>query len=196
MVMSLSIIKNTSFLKELIFKVWLWDARFKLERIAEYISPEDKVLDIGTGPGSVSLLMKRDGYNLTPIDVENQTLTQEIDPQIYDGKNLPYKNSVYDSALLLTVLHHTDNPKEVLSEAKRVANKLVVIEDIYTNPIQKYLTYLVDSIVNLEFSGHPHSNKSDNEWKDVFLELGLKLKEAKYDRFLLFFKQAVYYLEK
>jgi len=196
MVMSLSIIKNTSFLKELIFKVWLWDARFKLERIAEYISPEDKVLDIGTGPGSVSLLMKRDGYNLTPIDVENQTLTQEIDPQIYDGKNLPYKNSVYDSALLLTVLHHTDNPKEVLSEAKRVANKLVVIEDIYTNPIQKYLTYFVDSIVNLEFSGHPHSNKSDNEWKDVFSELGLKLKEAKYDRFLLFFKQAVYYLEK
>jgi len=196
MVMSLSIIKNTSFLKEFIFKVWLWDARFKLKRIAEYISPEDKVLDIGTGPGSVFLLMKRDGYNLTPIDVENQTLTQEIDPQIYDGKNLPYKNSAYDSALLLTVLHHTDNPREVLSEAKRVANKLVVIEDIYTNPIQKYLTYFVDSIVNLEFSGHPHSNKSDNEWKDVFLELGLKLKEAKYDRFLLFFKQAVYYLEK
>jgi len=194
--MSLAAIKNTSFLKELIFKVWLWDARFKIKRIAEYISPKDKILDIGTGPGSVCLLMKREGYILTPIDVEDQTLSKEIKPEIYDGKNLPYKNASFDSALILTVLHHTPDPKEVLLEAKRVAKKIVVIEDIYTNPLQKYLTYFVDSIVNLEFSGHPHSNKSDNEWKDVFIELGLKLKAAKYSRFLLFFRQATYYLEK
>ncbi|MCH7518915.1 MAG: class I SAM-dependent methyltransferase [Candidatus Dadabacteria bacterium] len=194
--MSLAILQNNSFLKELLFKVWLWDAKFKIERIAEYISLKDKILDIGTGPGSVCLLMNRRGYNLTPIDVQNRTLSQEIEPEIYDGKNLPYKNASFDSALILTVLHHTPNPEEILLEAKRVADKIIIIEDIYTNPIQRYLTYFVDSIVNMEFSGHPHSNKSDNEWKEVFLELGLKLKAAKYSRFLLFFRQATYYLEK
>ena len=194
--MSLAILQNNSFLKELLFKVWLWDAKFKIERISEYLSPGDKVLDIGTGPGSVCLLMNRRGYNLTPIDVQNRTLSQEIEPEIYDGKKLPYNNSSFDTALILTVLHHTPNPEEILLEAKRVADKIIIIEDIYTNPIQRYLTYFVDSIVNMEFSGHPHSNKSDNEWKEVFLELGLKLKAAKYSRFLLFFRQATYYLEK
>ncbi|TDI88282.1 MAG: class I SAM-dependent methyltransferase [Candidatus Dadabacteria bacterium] len=194
--MSLATIKDNSLLSEQIFKIWLWDAKFKIERISEYLSPKDKILDIGTGPGSVCLLMNGDGYNVTPIDVIDQTLSPEIAPEIYNGKKLPYNNSSFDTALILTVLHHTSNPEEILLEAKRVADKIIIIEDIYTNPIQRYLTYFVDSIVNMEFSGHPHSNKSDNEWKDVFIELGLKLKAAKYSRFLLFFRQATYYLEK
>ena len=194
--MSLATIKDNSLLSEQIFKIWLWDAKFKIERISEYLSPKDKILDIGTGPGSVCLLMNGDGYNVTPIDVIDQTLSPEIAPEIYNGKKPPYNNSSFDTALILTVLHHTSNPEEILLEAKRVADKIIIIEDIYTNPIQRYLTYFVDSIVNMEFSGHPHSNKSDNEWKDVFIELGLKLKAAKYSRFLLFFRQATYYLEK
>jgi len=194
--MSLAILQNNSFLKELVFKVWLWDAKFKIERIREHLSPKDRILDIGTGPGSVCLLMNREGYNLTPVDVLDQSLSAEITPEIYNGKKLPYKSSSFDAALILTVLHHTSNPKEVLSEARRVADKIIIIEDIYSNTFQRYLTYFVDSIVNIEFSGHPHSNKSDSEWKKLFTELDLKLKESKQNRFLLFFRQAVYYLEK
>jgi ubiquinone/menaquinone biosynthesis C-methylase UbiE len=194
--MSLAVIKNHSLLKELVFKVWLWDAKFKIERIQEYLSPKDRILDIGTGPGSVCLLMNGESYNVTPVDVIDQTLSPEIDPEIYNGKKLPYENSSFDTALILTVLHHTSNPEEILLETKRVANKIIIIEDIYSNPFQKYLTYFVDSIVNMEFWGHPHSNKSDREWKELFIELGLKLKGAKYNRFLLFFRQATYYLEK
>jgi len=194
--MSLAILQNNSFLKELVFKVWLWDAKFKIERIREHLSPKDRILDIGTGPGSVCLLMNRQGYDLTPVDVIDQSLSPEIEPQIYNGKKLPYKDSSFDTALILTVLHHTSNPEEILLEAKRVSKKIIIIEDIYTNPIQRYLTYFVDSIVNMEFSGHPHSNKSDSEWKRTFMELGLKLVDAKYDKFLLFFRQATYYLEK
>ena len=52
--MSLATIKDNSLLSEQIFKIWLWDAKFKIERISEYLSPKDKILDIGTGPGSVS----------------------------------------------------------------------------------------------------------------------------------------------
>jgi 2-polyprenyl-3-methyl-5-hydroxy-6-metoxy-1,4-benzoquinol methylase len=194
--MSLAVIKNHSLLKELVFKVWLRDAKFKIERIQEHLSPKDRILDIGTGPGSVCLLMNGEGYNVTPVDVIDQTLSPEIEPEIYNGKKLPYENSSFDTALILTVLHHTSNPEEILLETKRVANKIIIIEDIYSNPFQKYLTYFVDSIVNMEFWGHPHSNKSDREWKELFIELGLKLKGAKYNRFLLFFRQATYYLEK
>ena len=121
--MSLAILQNNSFLKELVFKVWLWDAKFKIKRISKYLSHKDKILDIGTGPGSVCLLMQREGYNLTPVDVIDQALSTEVKPQIYDGKKLPYNNSSFDTALILTVLHHTTNPEKVLSEAKRVSKK-------------------------------------------------------------------------
>lgn len=194
--MSLTILQNKFFLKEWVFKVWLWDAKFKIERISEYLSKKKSILDIGTGPGSVCLLLNREGYNVAPVDVVDQTLTSEIDPEIYNGKKLPYKDKSFDTALILTVLHHTSNPENVLSEAKRVADKIIIIEDIYSSSIQKYLTFVVDSIVNMEFASHPHSNKSDKEWKETFNKLGLKLKVSRYDRFLLFFKQATYYLEK
>jgi len=194
--MSLAILQDKSFLKEQIFKIWLWDAKFKIQRISEYLSKKDKILDVGTGPGSVCLLMQREGHNLTPLDVVDQTLSSEVEPLIYNGKKLPFDDNSFNTALILTVLHHTSNPKEILSEAKRVADKIIIVEDIYSNPIQKYLTFIVDSIVNMEFAGHPHSNKSDTEWKTTFNKLELKLKATRYDRFLLFFRQATYYLEK
>ncbi len=194
--MSLAILQDKSFLKEQIFKIWLWDAKFKIQRISEYLSKKDKILDVGTGPGSVCLLLNREGYNVTPVDVVDQTLSSEIEPLIYNGKKLPFDDNSFNTALILTVLHHTSNPEEILSEAKRVSNKIIVIEDIYSNPIQKYFTFIVDSIVNMEFAGHPHSNKSDTEWKITFNKLGLKLKATRYDRFLLFFRQATYYLKK
>lgn len=194
--MSLASIKNNSLLSGLILKVWLWDAKFKIKRIEQYLSYQDKILDIGTGPGSVYLLLSELGYNVTPVDVEDQTFSKEIEPVIYNGKKLPYEDDSFDTALLLTVLHHTPNPKEVLLEAKRVSKKIIIIEDIYTNPLQKYLTYIVDSIVNMEFWGHPHSNKPDQEWRNLFKELGLTLKTTRYDRFILFFRQATYFLVK
>ncbi|MEM7007764.1 MAG: methyltransferase domain-containing protein [Thermodesulfobacteriota bacterium] len=194
--MGLTIIKKNTFFKDLIFKIWLWDAKFKLERIREHITKNENILDIGTGPGSVFLLMNEEGYNVSTIDVEDQTFSEEIQPKLYDGQKLPYANGSFDTALLLTVLHHTQNPKDVLLEAMRVSKRIIIIEDIYSNTLQKYLTFAADSIVNLEFRGHPHTNKNDSGWLKLFDELGLKLLARRYDRFSILFKQATYILEK
>lgn len=184
------------YIRQLIFGLWLKDARFKLARIRKYLKRGERLLDIGTGPGSVCLLLGEDGYDVTPLDVRDRTLTRQVEPVIYDGKTLPFQEGSFDTALVLTVLHHTEDPRGILLEAKRVSGKIIIIEDIYTNAFQKYLTYIFDSIFNLEFLGHPHSNKPDSEWEELFSELGLTLKEARYDSFLVFFRQVVYCLEK
>lgn len=184
-----------SFLKNLAFRLWLADARFKLTRIRNYLRSGDRILDIGAGAGSVCILLEAEGCNVTPLDVEDRTLSEQIKPVIYDGITIPYSEKSFDTALLLTVLHHTQDPLTILSEAKRVATNVIIIEDIYTNTFQRYLTYIFDSLFNFEFIGHPHSNKTDTEWKELFDELGLTLKDSRYDRFLLFFKQATYCLE-
>jgi hypothetical protein len=68
------------------------------------------------------------------------------------------------------------------------------MEDIYESPFQKYLTWCADSLVNWEFYGHPHTNRTDVEWKEVFQRNGLELENVEYYRFLLFFKQVTYVL--
>lgn len=184
------------YIKNLVFGLWLRDARFKLSRIQKYLRLSETILDIGAGPGSLCLLLERGGYNVTPLDVKDRALTDEVKPTIYDGVTLPFKEGSFDTALILTVLHHTANPRCVLLEAKRVAANIIIIEDVYTNVFQQYLTYIFDSIFNFELTGHPHSNKTDSEWKELFRELGLTLKDSRCDRFLLFFRQVTYHLGK
>jgi hypothetical protein len=50
--------------------------------------------------------------------------------------------------------------------------------------------------MNPGYHRHPHTNKSDMEWKKTFENLGLTLVEAKYKYSFIVFKQATYYLEK
>lgn len=188
--------KKIGGLRELIFKIWLWDAKQKILKIETYLRPDDKIIDVGCGSCSVSFLLRNKGYEVEPIDVRDWSLTDDIVPRIYDGKNIPFEDDAFDVALILTVLHHTPHPVELLKEAKRVAGRIVVIEDIYTNIFQQYLTYFMDSLVNFEFFDHPHTNKDDEGWKEVFGRLGLKLTDSRYARFLLLHKQAAYYLEK
>lgn len=193
--MSLQGLRRIGVFKRLVFAVWLWDARQKMQRIAGYLHQDDKILDVGCGPGSVCSLLRRHGHDVAPLDVRDLSFSAEVRPILYDGCRMPFADAAFDVALLLTVLHHTPDPGATLREARRVARRLVIIEDIYSNWVQRWLTCFTDSLMNLEFSGHPHTNQSDAGWKSLFNDLGLILLAAQSHRFLLLFRQATYYLE-
>ncbi len=76
-------------------------------------------------------------------------------PVIYDGPKLPWPDNHFDAVLLLTVLHHVADPESVLREACRVGGRIIIIEDVYATRAQKRLTFLLDSLFNLDFRGHP-----------------------------------------
>lgn len=194
--MSLKFFRNIPVLNKLIFKTWTWDAKQKFAYIKKYLNKNNKILDIGCGLGSVCFLLRRKKFNVTPLDVQDLSFLDDARLIIYDGKKLPFNNGKFDVALILTVLHHTPYPKKIILEAKRVAKRIIIVEDVYYNKIQKYVTYFLDSLVNLEFLGHPHSNKDDNAWRMLFKRVGLELKDVQYKRFLLFCKQAIYCLDK
>lgn len=164
------------------------------QEIQPFIKKDQKIMDLGSGICYLTKVLQDQGYSVTPVDVRNLSTFREIHPIIYDGEHLPFQDKSFDVILLITVLHHTKNPLQVLQEAKRVAKEVIVIEDIYENNQQKYLTYLMDSTLNLEFFNHPHSNKDDIEWKQTFGQLGFKLVKAQYHSFWKFFLSATYYL--
>jgi ubiquinone/menaquinone biosynthesis C-methylase UbiE len=167
-----------------------------LRKISPYLKKEDRIIDIGCGSCEVCKHLQNDGYAVTPVDVKNRSFFRNIKPIIYDGKKLPFPDNSFDVSLLITVLHHTQDPVAVLSEAKRVSKRIIVMEDLYQGKAQKYLTFAMDSILNLEFFGHPHTNMTKEEWEHLFKELKLTKKGENIHDFWKFFTSGTFYLVK
>lgn len=180
--------------KALIRKQYLKRAHIKFKRIRPHIAPQSKVLDVGAGNGALALLLQQAGHQVSSIDVGDKTYFEEVKPIIYNGCNIPFEDNSFDTVQLITVLHHTADPEQVLKEAIRTGKQVIVMEDIFTSSFQKYLTWFTDSLVNAEFLGHPHTNKTDTEWKTLFNKLGMQVVFEEQYRFLLFFRQVTYVL--
>jgi SAM-dependent methyltransferase len=162
--------------------------------ILPFVPVGARVLDIGAGTCDVTARLLAYEREVTPIDVQDASCVPGLKPTLFDGRNVPFEDRSFDWALLIDVLHHTD-PEPLLREAARVASHILVHEDVFASRRQKYLTFLMDSVTNLEVMGHPHSNKSDGDWRRTFREHGLILRHASQRDFWRFFTCATYVLE-
>lgn len=164
--------------------------------IQKHVSECRSVIDIGAGSCHITKALKDAGMEVTPVDVVDMSCVPGIHSQVYNGKNLPFADNSFDAAVLITVLHHTSNPVEILHEAQRVARNLVIVEeDIFDSQIRKYATFVFDSLVNWEWAGHPHSNNTDSQWKNIFQHLGATLLSVEYFSSHVFVQHARYYLK-
>lgn len=166
-----------------------------IDRIVTFINPRDKIIDLGAGTCLLTHQLRERGYSVFPVDVKNRSYYLDIQSQIYDGKNLPFKNNEFDICLLLAVLHHTPNPEAVMQEAVRVSKKLIVSEDAVTNVFQRLYTFFIDSILNKELIA-PHSNKTDKQWRSLYKNLGLILIRTENRKSWLFLQNPLYFLKK
>ncbi len=121
------------------------------KRLMKLLVPNERIIDIGTGNGALCSALKHRGFDITPSDVKDVSFFPDVKPMLSDGRHLPFADRSFDTALLITVLHHAEDPDALLSEAARVAKKIIVMEDIHRNRPQKWFTQLTDSLVNMEF---------------------------------------------
>lgn len=178
-----------------IVKNWLIDRGEKMIHSFEsYLVPNGKILDVGAGSCTHTKILQEKEFEVTPLDIRDYSIFETIHPILYDGKKIPFESKSFDTILFLTVLHHSKNFEELLKDAKRVAHRVIIIEDIYNGRLQKYFTFIMDSIVNLEFLRHPHSNQTDEEWRKIFKTLGFELEKSSTHHFWKFFTSALYIL--
>ena len=193
--MIIEFLQQNRILRRLVYRLGWWKAGWLLESIEPYLEAGDSVLDIGAGTCSLAEILQEKQFHVVPVDITNLSFVDNLDPVVSSGSTLPFRDRHFDTALLISVLHHTSEPEAMIRESVRVARKLVIIEDIYTSSFHKYMTFLLDSLLNLECRGHPHANKKDAEWRRLFQEIGLVLAGVQYRRFLLVFKHATYHLK-
>ncbi len=96
-----------------------------------------RVLDLGCGDGNVGNQIAKSGLEVTLADVyrhPNVSSTGLPFVPIRQSSQVPVADNSFDTTLLLTVLHHADDPLAVLREARRVTKPtggIVVIESVY-----------------------------------------------------------------
>ncbi len=153
----------------------------KAEKITECCSEflKGKVLDVGAGRCHIAeKLQKEHNLKMSCLDVKDLSRTG-AKVAVYDGKNMPFKDNEFDSALIAYVLHHCDDQIKVLKEAARVCRgNIVIFEDTKVSPITKFMDFAANKVRGVETPFYFHS---EEEWKSVFKKLNLKITAVKHD---------------
>jgi ubiquinone/menaquinone biosynthesis C-methylase UbiE len=98
--------------------------------------PHASIIEVGAGEGSVlqELSARKFANELYAIDISESGIEKIKERQIdtlkechtYDGYTIPYPDDRFDIAILTHVVEHLENPRMLIYEASRVAQRLFI----------------------------------------------------------------------
>jgi len=151
----------TSFFGGFLFR---WVDKQKIKIIKEEFSiykNNSLILDLGSGTGNLSYILKKIGKRVICIDIEKECLMicKEKGLEIMERnleKNLPFKNNSVDGILFSDVIEHLNNPKKIISEIKRCLKnkgKLILFTPAYDS-INWIIAEKIHNYLTKRKSGH------------------------------------------
>jgi len=150
------------------------------EHLALLLPNGATVLDIGCGEGTLaaSLMERRPDVKISGVDVLVRPHSR-IPVRAFDGTHLPFGDKTFDVALLVDVLHHTDDPVVMLREADRVARRHVVLKDHALRGLAARPTLIAMDWVGNAHAGVrlPYNYWTPEQWTDAFDVLGLTVEQ-------------------
>jgi SAM-dependent methyltransferase len=124
-----------------------------------HVGRADRVLDVGAGTGEIGALVGRaaGASEVRGVDILVRMDTRiPVDP--YDGARLPFPDDRFDVALLSDVLHHCPEPQRLLTDALRVAPRVVIKEHFAFGPLSRAALLAMDLAGNfgpgVQVEGH------------------------------------------
>jgi SAM-dependent methyltransferase len=144
--------------------------------LVERLPANARVLDVGCGSGDLAALVMqlRPDVAIEGIDVLVRPGTA-IPVHEYDGLHIPFADNAFDAAIVIDVLHHTDDPQRVLAEIARVA-PVVIVKDhlrdgILANATLRFMDWVGNAAHGVRL---PYNYLSRREWSRIWRELGLE----------------------
>ena len=100
-----------------------------------------------------------------------------IPVQRFDGLAIPLEDGVVDVVMLVDVLHHAEDPKALLAEAARVADRAIVLKDVTPlGPFSDSTLRFMDWVGNARHGVPlPYDFWSQEQWRNAFAELDLSV---------------------
>lgn len=136
-------------------------------------------LDFGSGDGWFTQRLMSDNIikNIQPVDVKKRS-RNFVEPLVYGGSQLPFKDRYFDLVYAIDVLHHCPSPQYALRDLLRCSGKFCLIKDhVFHTRIEKLILCLLDEIGNRRFGiPSPHKYQKEWEWFDILEENGFELK--------------------
>lgn len=99
--------------KESVARLWRWRAG-------------ERILEIGSGAGWLTLLLAARGCRVVPFDLSERNLARireknpSVSPVFGESGCLPFARGVFDGVLAIEVLEHFPEPARALAEIRRV----------------------------------------------------------------------------
>jgi len=143
--------------------------------IAERLPRDARVLDVGCGSGDLAALVMqmRPDVRIEGIDVLVRPGTA-IPVTEYDGYHIPFADNHFDAAMVIDVLHHTDDPEAVLAEIARVAPQVIIKDHlrdgIAAGPTLRFMDWVGNAAHGVRL---PYNYLSHREWKVIWGKLHL-----------------------
>jgi ubiquinone/menaquinone biosynthesis C-methylase UbiE len=142
------------------------------------------VLDIGTGRGFTAVELAGRGAGVVTIDMSEEMLksaylhavdkgvADRIEFHLTDGGDLPFEEGSFEVVTMINVLHHLDNPGEVLPEIARVLvpGGRLVVSDFTDKGFD-----ILEEIHRLEGNGHDrHAGETVDGFASRLDDAGMK----------------------
>ena len=176
-------------------KKWSW--------LRTHLGSSGRVLDVGAGEGYVGAAARQtSGLEVQLVDVVDFNRT-DLPLTVYDGHHLPFDDETFDAALLVFVLHHTEDVAAVINEVRRVTRRggrVGVVESVVENRFDAWWLPFADRLANRLRSGGRMTDQEEHlhfrsapEWRSYFQRAGFEvLHEQRRGRLL--HKQALFIL--
>ena len=152
--------------------------RVLAELLAPQIPAGARVLEVGSGDGRLTRLVAdlRPDLAITAIDVLVRPGAR-FPVQPFDGRNIPYGDRDFDVVMLVDVLHHADDPGDLLAEATRVARKHVLVKDhvlegFLAGPTLAFMDWVGNARHGV---ASPHRYWTLARWRAAFAKLDLSV---------------------
>jgi SAM-dependent methyltransferase len=152
--------------------------RFRIlaRHLADFLPASGSVLDVGCGNGVIaqSIMQISPGLEISGIDVKRRPACT-IPCEVYDGHRIPRDEDSVDLVLFVDVLHHVEQPQELLLEARRVARRAIIVKDHFcdSRSARRILSFM-DWVGNRPHGVVlPYNYFSSAQWDASWNELGV-----------------------